>query len=487
MLQKFIIDVQKYLKQWWKALFPESSQVLGLPHLDYPQWRLPGFVRHCSVTLYYYHLFRELKWDNLSVSHPTQKQFQARTPRIGFVLACLIKVDKKLRYMSDLRQYLLDHPGLVWLLGFRLVASSKYPWNFDADASLPTARHFTRLLRQLPNSTCQVLLDESVRLLQDTLQNEVSDFGQAISLDTKHIIAWVKENNPKAYVSERYNKDQQPAGDSDCKLGCKRRHNVDSPVETNHDTPQSNPVPASQHSVGEFYWGYASGVVATKVPDWGEFVLAEYTQAFDASDVSYFQPLMQAVETRLDTRPRYGAFDAAFDAHYVYEHFHRPEQDWTQAFAAVPYNGRNGKRKTFNDEGHPYCDAHLVMQFSYQFTSRATLYEHQRDHYICPLKDSGKDCPISHKRWQKGGCTTRLPSGHGSRVRHQIDHDSELYKSIYKQRTATERINSQAKELGIERPRLRNRQAISNLNTLIYVLINLRAWQRILVKKNAEH
>ena len=57
------------------------------------------------------------------------------------------------------------------------------------------------------------------------------------------------------------------------------------------------------------------------------------------------------------------------------------------------------------------------------------------------------------------------------------------YKEIYKQRTATERINAQATALGIERPRLRNGAAIANLNTLIYVLINLRALQRVLEHK----
>ncbi len=51
--------------------------------------------------------------------------------------------------------------------------------------------------------------------------------------------------------------------------------------------------------------------------------------------------------------------------------------------------------------------------------------------------------------------------------------------AIYKQRTADERINSQALALGIERPHLRRPSAIVNQNTLIYVLINLRALQRI--------
>ena len=55
-----------------------------------------------------------------------------------------------------------------------------------------------------------------------------------------------------------------------------------------------------------------------------------------------------------------------------------------------------------------------------------------------------------------------------------------------KTRTATERINSLAVELGIERPKLRNQRAISNLNTLIYVLLNLRAWRRIRQQKREQ-
>ncbi len=78
---------------------------------------------------------------------------------------------------------------------------------------------------------------------------------------------------------------------------------------------------------------------------------------------------------------------------------------------------------------------------------------------------------------------TTMATSIGARLRHQIDRDSQLYQEIYRQRTATERINSQAKELGIERPKLRNGQAIANLNTLIYVLLNLRALHRVRAKK----
>ena len=72
-----------------------------------------------------------------------------------------------------------------------------------------------------------------------------------------------------------------------------------------------------------------------------------------------------------------------------------------------------------------------------------------------------------------------MPTSIGARLRHTLDRDSELYQQMYRQRTAVERINSQAVALGIERPHLRNGPAIANQNTLIYLLINLRFLHRL--------
>jgi hypothetical protein len=71
----------------------------------------------------------------------------------------------------------------------------------------------------------QFLLANSVRLIHEAFASQETIMGECISLDTKHILAWVKENNSKAYVEKRYDKNKQPAGDPDCKLGCKRTHN----------------------------------------------------------------------------------------------------------------------------------------------------------------------------------------------------------------------------------------------------------------------
>lgn len=153
----------------------------------------------------------------------------------------------------------------------------------------------------------------------------------------------------------------------------------------------------------------------------------------------------------------------------------------------APLALRGQKRREFDANGLPLCAAGLPMPLKYTFINRTSFVEHERGHYICPLAgEPGTVCPVDHKRWPKGGCTTRLATSIGARLRHQLDRDSDLYRTAYQQRTATERINSQAVALDIERPHLRNGQAIANLNTLLYVLINLRGLQRVRRKKAAE-
>jgi hypothetical protein len=434
----------------------------------------------------YLHFLDPLDWRRFPERDLLRNWGKPCVPHGPFAAACLVKLDQGISFMSQLHEYLVDHPALVWVLGFPLQISHRRPTSSDVRACLPTHRHFTRMLRSMPNAALQSLLDDTVRQIHAELATRVDNFGHCVSLDTKHIIAWVKENNPKAYVKDRYDKTRQPDGDPDCRLGCKRRRNQRASSKDPPSTPTANPVPAKSVSVGEFYWGYGSGVVATKVPGWGEFVLAELTQPFDRSDVSYFFPLMADVKRRLRFRPRFGAFDAAFDAWYVYEYFHQDGQ--VGGFAAVPFSQRGGYRRSFDSHGLPLCKAGLAMPLKYTFWSKTSLVDHEKGRYACPLlfpEPTGRPCPIQHKNWPKG-CTTTMPTSIGARIRYQLDRESQDYHNVYKQRSATERINSQAVALGIERPRLRNGQAIANQNTLIYVLINLRGLHRIRRRKTAQ-
>lgn len=460
-----------------------------LAQLARPEAALPEFVAQDAIARKYLDLLGPLDWDHFPERPPNRPWPGPNpAPRAPYVAAYLVKLNEGLRSLGHLRRYLVEHPALVWCLGFPLTPDPAAPHSFDVARSLPSRRQLGRVLRELDNAAAQFLLDSTVQLLRLALPAN-SNFGDVIALDTKHILAWVQENNPKQYVEKRYDKTQQPKGDPDCKLGCKKRRNKGegnggaatrpSPPSA-PSTPTTEPLPAKKASVGEYYWGYASGVISTKIPDWGEFVLAELTQPFDQGDATYFAPLMAATEQRLGRRPRYGAFAKAYDAFYVYQYFHE-----AGGFAAVPLSEKGGRKgRAFSPDGLPLCAADLPMPRKVTFTDRtSTLVVHERGRYVCPLRHptlaADAVCPVNHHRWAKGGCTAQMPTCAGARLRYQLDRDSAEYKTIYKQRTADERINSQALELGIERPKLRRQSAITNQNTLIYVLINLRALQRV--------
>src|ERR1700730_148827 len=117
------------------------------------------------------------------------------------------------------------------------------------------------------------------------------------------------------------------------------------------------------------------------------------------------------------------------------------------------------------------------MQPTYQFEH---TYGYRAQRFRCPLlfpETTGATC--QQEPFLKGkGCVKDVNVERGGQMRVTLDRDSPLYHVIYTQRTSCERINSQAKELGIERPKVHNGRSVKHLNTLIYLIINVRALQR---------
>jgi hypothetical protein len=105
-------------------------------------------------------------------------------------------------------------------------------------------------------------------------------------------------------------------------------------------------------------------------------------------------------------------------------------------------------------------------------------YRAQR--YQCPLLfPHATEQTCDHEQFVKGkGCVKDINIEKGGIMRVTLDRTHPIYKAIYSQRTSVERINSQAKALGIERPHVRRMRAVCNLNTLTYIIINVRALQR---------
>lgn len=180
----------------------------GLPALrGVDSHTLPRVVRESAVAMNYLRLLGPLAWHRFPY-RSARRPWPGPVPRspAPYLAAFLVRLDQGHSSMAQLRRYLVQHPALTWVLGFPLAPSPHFAWGFDVEASLPSAHRFSRILRYLQNERIQFLLRDTVRQIHRALPAPHT-FGQEVALDTKHILAFVKENNPKAYVGEgRYDK-----------------------------------------------------------------------------------------------------------------------------------------------------------------------------------------------------------------------------------------------------------------------------------------
>jgi hypothetical protein len=100
--------------------------------------RLPRFVQECPSAMCILDLLGPLDWDQFPERNLIRDWGRTTIPYAAFSAACLLKLNEGLVSMDDLRQYLVEHPAFIWLLGFPLVRSSKFSSGFDPAASLPT-------------------------------------------------------------------------------------------------------------------------------------------------------------------------------------------------------------------------------------------------------------------------------------------------------------------------------------------------------------
>jgi hypothetical protein len=407
--------------------------------------------------------FALLDWNQVPERDESQPWPGSRPhPEKAYVKALLVKKCEKFDYITDLRRFLVKHPLLVMELGFHPVKDNTQPYGFDVAETVPCDRWLRHKQQVMDNDTLQALFKATVH----DLQAEIPELGDTPVIDTKHIYAWVKENNPREFVTNRYDPEKQPTGDPDCRLGVKRSKNQDD--ETGEQTKVEK----------EYLWGYGTGIMAATHPQYGDVVLAEYTLPFNEADSTYFAPLYERLVATIGFRPRFFAADAAFDAWYIYQPFAE-----VGGMAAIPLNLRGYPQPKLGPGGFHLCPQGLEMAPSYEYNHpkgyRAQLLR-------CPKLFPTKTAhACNHKQFAKGiGCVKHINIESGGWMRLQIDRQSDAYKQLYKQRTASERINSQAKDYGIERPKVRNGHSVVNLNTLTYIVINARALQRVRKFKN---
>lgn len=148
----------------------------------------------------------------------------------AYIKAFLVRINEGIPYTSRLRKFLLEHPLLVIELGFQLDLDYTARYGFNYATTVPSEVWLRAKLRTLDQDLLQDLLNATVADLKD----EIPGLGEIVAYDVKHIYAWVKENNKRVYVKDRYDKKRRPAGDPDCRLGVKKRSNQEQADGTGH-------------------------------------------------------------------------------------------------------------------------------------------------------------------------------------------------------------------------------------------------------------
>jgi pheromone shutdown protein TraB len=89
----------------------------------------------------------------------------------------LLKREEGMSTCTQLRRYLLEHPLLVLVLGFRPVLNRDLPYGFDVAKTVPTDRWLRQQQHELSQSVLQDLLAATVR----DLREEIPGLGEVVA------------------------------------------------------------------------------------------------------------------------------------------------------------------------------------------------------------------------------------------------------------------------------------------------------------------
>jgi hypothetical protein len=195
--------------------------------LLFDQSTLSALLEHDPVVQEYRAFFSLLDWSVLEQWQAQRSVYYGTHghPLSAYLKAFLIRVRQGMSYSTQLRSFLLKHPLLVVELGFVLHLDPTAASGFDVEKTLACRQWFCEKLRTLDATLLPGLLAATVR----DLKAAIPGLGEVVAFEVKHISAWVKENNERAYVPERYDKTKHLAGDPDCRLGVKRSTNQEQP------------------------------------------------------------------------------------------------------------------------------------------------------------------------------------------------------------------------------------------------------------------
>lgn len=210
------------------------------------------------------------------------------------------------------------------------------------------------------------------------------------------------------------------------------KHQLDTPLNVLfQDAPIQPMWGIKKNSEGKntFWFGYKGHLaVSTK----SQYIVASFMTSGNLSDSKAAIPLLKKIQELSHNQFTTGIFDAGYDYEAIYEQLYRYKMR-----AVIPYNKRNeGEFLGFDELFHPTC----VLERSYRYDSYDEKYNTLK--FTRP-KECGS-CPLNHdslcQKVYKIKCDSDL------RKFTSPPRGADIWRQLYKQRTAVERVNAYLKQ-----------------------------------------
>jgi hypothetical protein len=322
---------------------------------------------------------------------------------------------------------------------------------------LPSYWTFDRFIRNTNNQVFKEVMKKQVVKLAELGIIDTSFIG----LDSTPVAANTSHNNPKSFRTNKFNKENQPKADKDCKLGVHTASN--------------------QHSEKkyEFYCGYKNHVLVDCITG---LPIYELTTTAEVADSTVALEILAKTNEFLPIRECSFIGDKGYDVKDIYN----TVKDDYEGECFIPINPRGTKNPKLLPIGNPICEAGLAMHRDGKFTEKGNT----RQKFCCPFKRTSHkyDCPIDHKSFIKGkntGCTKYITIPDDYRL--SINRDTIEFKSVYSLRTECERYNSRFKSSGQERLWVRNGKSAENLNSIAHISLLAIAMAAVVTRSNTSY
>lgn len=390
----------------------------------------------------------EKLFENLPhVSWEKRKGGRPPFPRDSLLKAVIYKALRRIHGLTDLVFEFKNNPSA-------LAACTE-----DALSRVPSVERISSFLRTTPHKKLVEVRD----VLLDSLIQEGVVTGKKIILDSCPILANCKENNLKTSVTNRFDKEQRPKGDSEAGLG----------IMVHYPKPFKKKV--------RYFWGYRNHSIVDADT---ELSLCERTLPADKSEVYQAIPMLKELKGKYSfLKIEVILGDAIYDTEDILKFI-------VKDLKAKPVIPRNPRRKEKKEgfriqKNKVFCPADIAMYRKGKMTVDEVTYVQ----YACPLHWSKKMrqryilCPANHpKFFNQKGCNYLIrltPS-----IREEIDYGSEKFKSLYNKRTAVERSFSRLLSIAMQNPTIvglnatQNHCTIAHITSLLVALTAYRSGQK---------